>query len=346
MTKLRYFGWEGYGDGDFARALQRDTGLIVQGENHLSDDAACRRILADPNASDVININTPFVRDVLHPRGTIAPLPAKFAAGLNQLSGVFERFKAAAQSPSGEILGIPQRCGPFNLVINEDSLSIAVAKTEGFALALNPDFRRRFGILAYEDFNVMHVAIAAGLDPFENFAPREVAAFADAARSIFGSARIITADHNRLNQALVDGDIDFYLSGGVYTASPARLDGRLEVRAVTPEKGPISGKGGVAFVEINAVLKNSQHGLQAGRTFLGYLTSATGAVAASLSAGACNPVVQMSEASVFNAFRRDHLDAMQWDDFEEDMSRCADYAIVPDYAKLLQIMTSAVDLRD
>ena len=118
MTKLRYFGWEGYADGDFALAFQHDTGLVVEGETHLSDDLACRRILAEPNNYDVININTPFVRDVLHPRGTIAPLTGKFAAALNRLSGSFDRFKTAAQSAAGEILGIPQRCGPFNLVIN------------------------------------------------------------------------------------------------------------------------------------------------------------------------------------------------------------------------------------
>jgi spermidine/putrescine transport system substrate-binding protein len=226
-------------------------------------------------------------------------------------------------------------------VINQKSLSVAVARTEGFALALNPDFRARFGILSYEDFNVMHVAIAAGLDPFEKLSTQDVAAFADVARSIFRAARIVSSDHHRLNQALVDGEIDFYISGGPYTASAARLAGRLEVRAVTPAKGPISGKGGIAFVEINALPKNSPQRLEAGQTFLEYISSVRGAVAASLAAGACNPIAQMGEARIFEAFRRDHLEAMQWDDLEEDLSRCADYAIVPNYAALLAILKSA-----
>ncbi|MFT3732979.1 MAG: hypothetical protein QM780_16425 [Hyphomicrobium sp.] len=341
MTKLRYLGWEGYADGNFADALRRDTGLEIEGENHLSDDLASRTVQAAPAAWDIVNINTPFVRDVLHTRGIVRPLPDKFEPKIRELVGVFSRFKAAAEGPNGEILGIPQRCGPFNLVINRNRLSPALAREHGFSLALNRDFYQRFGILAYEDFNAMHIAIAAGLNPFEPLDDPAIAMFSDAARSIFRSARTVTPDHNLLNQALVDGDIDFYISGGTYTASPARLSGRVEVRAITPENGPISGKGGVAFVEINALINHAALPFEAGEIFLDYIASESGAVAASLAAGACNPVAQMHRASVFNRFDRAHLDAMQWDDFEEDMSRCADYAIMPNYPELLQIVKSS-----
>lgn len=341
MTKLRYLGWDGYTDGSFAAALRRATGIEIEGKLHLSDDLACRMTQATPDGWDIININTPFVRNVLHPAGVIQTLPDKFAVEVKSLSGMFARFIAPATSPTGETIGIPQRCGPFNLVINQKRFSVDFARERGFGLALDPDFRKRFGILSYEDFNVMHIAIAADLNPFGSFDEAAASTFAQAVRTIFGSARIISTDHNLLNRALVDGDIDFYISGGIYTASPARLEGRLEVRAVTPDNGPIEGKGGVAFVEINSLLKHNKNSLEAGEAYLDYLGSDTGAVEASLAANACNPVVQMRRKSVLNHFNRQQLRAMQWDDFEEDMSRCAEYSIIPDYEWLSAILRTA-----
>jgi spermidine/putrescine transport system substrate-binding protein len=143
-----------------------------------------------------------------------------------------------------------------------------------------------------------------------------------------------------MNAALVSGEIDFHISGGTYTASPARLAGRLEVRAATPTSGPIDGKGAVAFVEVNALLSDGTAPITAGEAFLDFISSSEGAKSASLAAGACNPVVQMSEAAIYNLFPREQLNAMQWDDLEEDLSYCADYAIIPDYSKLLAIVQS------
>ena len=37
----------------------------------------------------------------------------------------------------------------------------------------------------------------------------------------------------------------------------------------------------------------------------------------------------------------DELDAIQWDSLEEEMARSIEYDIVPDYSKLLDIMTAA-----
>lgn len=345
MTSLRYLGWEGYADGEFQLALRNATGLDIVGTNHLSDETACAMALATPSAWDILNINTPFVRDRLHPQGVIRALDARFAPATGSLTGAFERFRAPAESADGATIGIPQRCGPFNLVINQNSLSVAVARDEGLGLARNPDFRGRFGVLAYDDFNVMHTAIAAGLNPFERFDATATLTFAATARTIFESAKIIADDHNLLNQALIDGQIDFYISGGVYAASPARLAGHLEVRAVTPNRGPISGKGGVAFVEINAILDHAHVAEHAATAFLDYILSDDGAVAASLAAGACNPVAQMHSPAVFNRFTSDQLTAMQWDDFAEDMSRCADYALIPDYDKLIAILRGAAKNR-
>ena len=43
----------------------------------------------------------------------------------------------------------------------------------------------------------------------------------------------------------------------------------------------------------------------------------------------------------FNLFTKEELDAIQWDNLEEEMARSVEYDIVPDYDKLLDIMTSA-----
>lgn len=340
MKKLRYFGWEGYADNPFAAAFHRNTGLLIDGASHVSDDLACRTIAEEPGAWDILNINTPFVRDVLHPLGLIHPLAKDLAVSVRTLTEPFARFTEAAESHDGMVIGIPQRCGPFNLVINTKRLSPPSVREQGFGLALDPSVRQRFGILGYEDFNVMHIAIAGGLNPFEPLDGPAVATFSATARTILESARIMTADHNELNRALVDGEIDFYLSGGTYTASPARLSGCLEVMAITPNKGPIDGKGAVAFVEINALIAHPCTAIEAGEQFLRFIDSDDGALAASTAAQACNPVVQMHRPSVFHRFKGDQLVAMQWDDFEHDMSRCADYAIMPDYKKLRDILRS------
>jgi spermidine/putrescine transport system substrate-binding protein len=342
MTTLRYLGWEGYADGSFAASLRKNTDLEIIGENHLSDSEAGRRLRSSPQAWDIININTPFVRDVLYPEGLIQMLPDSLRAEVD-LTGVFSRFKSPAESRHGNLIGIPQRCGPFNIVINEKRISPSVAEEQGFRLALNPDFSGRFGILTYEDFNIIHFALAAGLNPFTTFDSSDIATFAHTAHRILRSAHIVTCDHGFLNRALLRKEIDFYISGGSYTASSARLAGRLEVRAITPSKGPIAGKGGIAFVEINAITHCSPS-KTAGIDFLQFLISDSGAVAGSLAGGACNPVVQMHRRSMFARFSVEHLLAMQWNEFEEDMSRCAEYEIIPDYEKLAVIIRAATVL--
>ncbi|WP_045835610.1 hypothetical protein [Hyphomicrobium sp. 99] len=339
-TSLRCLGWEGYASGTFSSAFLRTSGFTLTGEDHLSDDAASRKILAERGSWDIVNINTPFVRDVLHPAGVIRPLSRRFSDRINGLKPPFSRFEAAVRDTDNQLIGLPQRFGPFNLVVNQKGLSVATARDEGFRLAMEPSLKNRFGVLKYDDFNVMHIAIAAGLNPFVRMDEASLSVFCAAARTILQSARLITGDHHRMNAALAAGEIDFYISGGTYTASPARLAGLLQVQAVTPERGPIDGKGAVAFVEVNALLKDGRAVPGAAEAFLDFIASAVGAKAAALAAGACNPVVQMSDPAVRDLFSRSELKAMQWDDLEEDLSYCADYAIMPDYANLLAIVHS------
>ena len=231
-------------------------------------------------------------------------------------------------------IGICQRFGTFNLVINERRISKHLAESEGFKLAAESDFFQRYGILLYEDFNVFHICIAADINPFQPLNHTQETAFQTTARDWFHNAALITDNHHSLNKALIDGQIDFYLSGGVYTASPARIEGYDQVKAITPSKGPINGLGGIVFVEVTCALIRPEPSPWA-QPFLEYLVEPDTAIRVAFLDGTCNPVLQMEHPKVLSAFSGAQLDAIQWDTLEEDVSRCAHYDIVPDLAKLL-----------
>ena len=211
-------------------------------------------------------------------------------------------------------------------MVNTNRIDRASAEDQGFELA-NERSPRPYGILLYEDFNLFHVCIGAGLDPFSSLGEDEEARFDATARRWFHGATVVTDDHFELNRALVDGTIDFYVSGGIYTASPARLAGRPEVRAVTPRSGPIGGRGGIVFTEITSVLETAP-GTGEAEDFLEYLLEPETARRVALSERTANPVAQMGMPEVFERFTARELDAIQWDGLEEDIARCADYDLM------------------
>lgn len=137
----------------------------------------------------------------------------KYVDAVQGSDGALSRFATPARTFGGELIGIPQRGGPFNFVINQNRISVSDARDAGFGIALDRHFYRRFGVLSYEDFNVMHFALASGLNPFEPISDATMLTFAEACRTIWNSARVVSVDHNFLNRLLIDGDIDFYLSG-------------------------------------------------------------------------------------------------------------------------------------
>jgi spermidine/putrescine transport system substrate-binding protein len=49
----------------------------------------------------------------------------------------------------------------------------------------------------------------------------------------------------------------------------------------------------------------------------------------------------MANPDCFKLFTAEELDAIQWDSLEEEMAKSVEYDIVPDYDKLLDLMTSA-----
>jgi len=292
-----------------------------------------------PDAWDLININSPFVREVLYPAGLVRALDANRFYHPDRASP-FAELARWAHAPDGSPIGVCQRCGPFNIVVDANAISVETAEDQGFHLAADARNCGQYGILAYDDFNVMHIAIASGLDPFRSLSEQEIAAFAATAEQWFTGAHLVTRDHRALNRALLDGSIRFHLGGGIYTVSCARRDGHARLKAITPRRGPIDGRGGIAFVEVNALTSKSRN-LAAAEHFLEFLQRPEAAVCAVLADGAANPVVQMSEPEVLGQLDRSILDAMQWDTLEAELDRCAQYRLAPDYEQLHGILVAA-----
>src|SRR5690606_41489387 len=65
--------------------------------------------------------------------------------------------------------------------------------------------------------------------PFKEHSAEEMQRFEQTAVKVFKNAKMVS-DIASLNQAMVAGEIDLYLTGGTYTASPARADGFLNIR--------------------------------------------------------------------------------------------------------------------
>ncbi len=337
-SDLNVLCWEGYDYPALLDPFAAEHGITVRGEAHVSDAGTVDR-LAGPEADawDVVNLNNPFVRDVLHPRGLIRELDgdrfgACVAGWLPQFADLYQWAKDADGSA---LIGICQRFGPFNLVVNSDRISRDAAEDQGFHLVDDPRHTGRYGVLEYDDFNVFHICIGTGLDPFEPKNDDDLDRFTEAASRWFDGATVMTPDHIAMNRALVNGEIDFYLSGGVFSASPARLEGHHNIRAITPKRGPIEGKGGIVFAEVTSVLAGAAAPALA-EDFLDYLLRPAVAVSVALSEGTVNPVVQMADPTVMAAFSADHLAAIQWDSLEEEISRCAHYRVVPSYDALFE----------
>ncbi len=143
-----------------------------------------------------------------------------------------------------------------------------------------------------------------------------------------------------MNQSLISDEIDFYLTGGTYSVSPARADGFPNLRGITPLTSPIEGKGGIAWIEITSTVNNPNLSPLA-TEFLSYVQAPDVAHTVAFAEGTFNPVSQMGNPACFDLFTAEELDVIQWDSLEEEMARSAEYDIVPDYDVALDLMTAA-----
>ncbi len=332
--------WEGYESdnilGEFARQRK-----IRSNSQTLLSDADTAKALTDGRHKqwDVLNINNPWVRDFLCHRGVIKSLAEdRFASTLDKLLPEFDRLSHWARDDQGNMVGVCQRFGAFNLVIHADRVDRHSAEDQGFNLA--NDHKNRFGILAYDDFNIFHICIGADINPFTHLDTASLNKFSETASDWFARALLISDDHVVLNRALVDGDIDFYISGGVYTVSEARLAGHHKLCAITPASGCINGLGGIVFAEITSALQH-EHASAHALDFIEYIVQPDIAIRIATTENTLNPVAQMGDPKVLARFSKQQLDAIQWDSLSADIARCAMYQIPPNHAELHRRLLAA-----
>ncbi|MGH6930958.1 MAG: ABC transporter substrate-binding protein [Dongiaceae bacterium] len=341
-TELNILCWEGYNSAQVLDPFRSSNGATVKAESLTNDPTMINRLRAgETNVWDLINVNNPWARKIMYPEGLIKPLDrARFEPYFDKMLPAFKPPYRWAMSEDGkELLGMCQRFGPYSYVVNTDKISRGTAEDQGWNLFSDPANAGKYGILESDDWNVFNICLIAGFNPFVEHSDDQVAAFADTAKQVFKDAKLV-GDIATMNQALVSGEIEFHMTGGTYSASPARADGAKNIRGITPKSGPIDGKGGVSWIEVTSTVSNPQLSPLAAQ-FLEYVQQPETAHTVAFAEGTFNPVAQMANPDSFSLFTADELDAIQWDSLEEEMARSYEYDIVPDYDKLLDIMTAA-----
>jgi spermidine/putrescine transport system substrate-binding protein len=341
--ELNILCWEGYNSAQVLDPFRSSTGATVKAESLTNDPTMINRLRAgETNVWDLINVNNPWARKVMAPEKLIQPLDkARFEPFFDKMMPAFKApYKWAMDDAGANLLGMAQRFGPYSFVVNTDKVSRATAEDQGWNLWNDPANDKKYGILESDDWNVFCICCIAGFDPFKVHSDEEVAKFTETAKRVFKGAKLV-GDIATMNQSMIAGEIDFHLTGGTYSASPARADGHPEIRGVTPKSGPMEGgKGGISWIEITSLVNNPQLSPLAS-DFLEYVQSPEMSHKVAFAEGTFNPVAQMGNPECFKLFTKEELDAIQWDSLEEEMARSAEYDIVPDYDKLLDIMTAA-----
>ena len=342
---LSLLTWDAYADPRLLDMWRRETGGGIRYEIHISDPTSVNRLRAGETAVwDFINVNNPWARTQLWPAGLIRALPRdRFEPLYAQMKPKFAPPYHWAMSEDGEnLLGVVQRYETFDFVINSDTIAPATAKEQGWALFDDPSLR--YGILAYEDWNVMDICMGAGVHPFRPKTDADFAAFEETANRWIRGARMITTDFVQLNLAIINGEIDAYFTGGTYTIAAARFEGVENLYAITPASGPADGKGGINWIEVNSAVANPDvHPQQL--DFLEWITTPDAAFFVANGNGNLQPVSQMEQPGVLAKFTREQLDAMQYDELDERISNAVEFDIVPDYDRLYDIYAAAMRAR-
>ncbi|MDE1172773.1 MAG: PotD/PotF family extracellular solute-binding protein [Parvibaculaceae bacterium] len=334
--------WEGYNSAQVLDPFRTEFGATVKAESLTNDPTMVNRLRAgETKVWDLINLNNPWARKLMWPEKLIKPLDQEvfqpyFAKMLPEFKAPFHW----AMSDDGkDLLGMAQRFGPYSFVVNTDKVSRKMAEDEGWDLFNDKAIVGRYGVQESDDWNVFDMFLVAGIDPFKVHSEAEMATFLATAKRIYKGAKLI-GDMASLNQALISGEIDLYLTGGTYSVSPARADGYPNLRGITPLRGPMNGKGGVMWIEVTSTVNNPNLSPLAPK-FLQYVQRPEVAHTVAFAEGTFNPVSQMGNPECFKLFTKDELEAIQWDSLSEEMARSVAYDIVPDYEKALDLLNAA-----
>tara|TARA_B110000263_G_scaffold125752_1_gene109428 strand:- start:1145 stop:2200 length:1056 start_codon:yes stop_codon:yes gene_type:complete len=346
VPDFHLYCWEGYDCPSILEKFGTKQELSTSAELLISDTEAARRVCDGSIRASILNINNPYPRKVLFPEKRILQLNKEdFGCWTDGLLPWVRPLCNWAYGAEGELLAIPQRFGSFNFVINTDRISIALAKDEGFNIVSDSKATPKYGILLFPEFNVFHIALTAGLDPFRSLSVDELSRFRMYAELWFSNATYVSGDNTKLNKLLIEKRVDLILSAGTFSSGILRLMGHNEVYCVTPDKGPMDGKGAISFVELNAVPSNAKS-YNESVSFLKMILSPDMAPFIASNEINCNPIAQMGDRRVFEKMKPNLLAALQWDTLEEDLSQCVEYDLPPNMPELLDSVNHAVKLVD
>ena len=340
--QLNILCWEGYNSDAILDPFRAaNPGASVRAESGTSDPDMINKLRAgEINVWDLINVNQPWARDQLYPENLIKALDKdRFMPFFDNMLPEFKDYPLSF-AEDGALIGMPQRYGPFSFVVNTDVISREMAEDQGWNLFLDSSMKDRYGVLTYDNWNVIHMCLTAGLNPFAPVEGADLETFKATAEAIFGGAKLLTDDLVAMNTALINGEIDAYFTGGTYTASPARYDGATNIRGITPKSGPVDGKGGVVWIELTSAVNNPNPSTLA-EDFLEYVQGAEASKIVAFTEGTYNPVSQMGNPEVMALFNEEELDAIQMDSLEEEMARSLDYEVVASYDALIDIYAQA-----
>jgi spermidine/putrescine transport system substrate-binding protein len=342
--ELRMLTWDGYVDPRVLDGYTEASGTQIKYELHTSDPDSVNKLRAgETKIWDIINLNNPWAREIMWPENLIVELErARFEPYFDAMLPMFKPpYKWAMSLDNEHLLGVCQRVDTFDFVVNTDVISQSTGKTEGWNLFNNADMSGRYGILAYDNWNIMHMCMGAGLHPYKAKSDDEVATFEETARRWINGAKMISDDFVAVNLALINGEIDAYISGGTYSISAARLDGISNLYHVVPESGPADGKGGINWIELNSVVNNPNLHPEA-FDWLEYILQPETSYWVATAGGFLLPVGQMAQPELLSKFSKEELDSFQWDEFDYRISHSVEYDVVPDYNRLYDIYTAAL----
>lgn len=340
---LNLLTWEAYMDSRMLDGFRKRYGTEAKAEAHVSDPTTINRLRAgETRVWDFICVNNPWARETLWPEKLIIDLPRdRFEPYFEKMAEKFRPpYRWAMSVDEKHLLGVVQRYDTFEFVVNTDAISVANAEDQGWDLFNDASMAGRYGLLAYDNWNVIHICMGAGVHPFKPKSEDDIAKFKETARRWISGAKLISTDFVQLNQAMLNGEIDAHITGGTYTASGARLDGQSQLRAITPLRGPADGHGGINWIELNSAVNNPNlhpHIMD----FLEYILEPESSYIAA-TAGALQAVAQMAQPEVLAKFSKEQLDAMQYDSLQQRVARCVEFDVVPEYDRLLDIYGAAM----
>ena len=122
-----------------------------------------------------------------------------------------------AMADDGNLLGMPQRYGPFNFVINNKGISKKTAEDEGWNLFSDKNNKGRWALLNWDNWVLYQMCQGAGVYPFKKHSDEEMKKVEEMAFTWFKNAKFVTESEVEVNNALINGEIDFVQSFGMLT---------------------------------------------------------------------------------------------------------------------------------